>query len=283
MNESQSKIEALVNASACLRSLQHFDTSAVRGISEGIGSALAAFDTSAMRRMSEGIGSAMAAFDTSAMHRMSEGIGSALARLDMTGTNFGARFDNATAIAEMLRESDESAGDAQTDLIDDQEIDSDAPNQTSSSLLVRTFAPSLLVLRKLFSRGVDLSRIRWRDLEELVGELLEFDGYTVQVGRGTKDGGVDVVACKEIPRIGLLTTVWQAKHLKDGNKVELHTIRELADIRAQKKASKGIIVTSGYLTAGALSRIEQDASLLGKVERPELEEWIRRTMASRKR
>lgn len=149
----------------------------------------------------------------------------------------------------------------------------------SDGVLIRGCAPSLVALRRLFSKGVDLGKINWRELEEIVGELLSLDGYNVEVGRGTKDRGIDVLASKVLPHVGLLRTVWQAKHLKPGNKVALKTIRELADIRDKAGATKGIIVTTGFLTAGALQRIRQDAYCLEKVERPELEDWIRRSLS----
>jgi hypothetical protein len=168
--------------------------------------------------------------------------------------------------------------DDQPELIVSREFGADSLLTPSSGGLVGSCAPSLLALRRLFSRGIDLGKITWRELEEIVGELLCFDGYDVQVGPGTKDRGVDVLASKMIPHVGLLRTVWQAKHLKTGNKVALKTIRELADIRNQEGATKGIIVTTGFLTSGALRRIQQDAYRLGKIDRPELENWIRHTL-----
>jgi hypothetical protein len=146
-------------------------------------------------------------------------------------------------------------------------------------ILIRACAPSLLALRRLFSKGIDLGKITWRELEEIVGELLSLEGYDVEVGRGTKDNGIDVLASKILPHVGLLRTVWQVKHLKAGNKVALKTIRELADIRDQAGATKGVIVTTGFLTSGALRRIRQDAYRLEKIEGPELEDWIRRSLS----
>lgn len=68
-------------------------------------------------------------------------------------------------------------------------------------------------------------------------------------------------------------SVWQAKHTK--NKVQLRVVRELADTTREFRASKGIIVTSSYLTKGALERIERDRYTLGKIDRDELLEWLR--------
>lgn len=71
-------------------------------------------------------------------------------------------------------------------------------------------------------------------------------------------------------------SVWQAKKLHPGNKVELSVIRELADTRQKQNASKGIIVTSTYLTRGALNRVAEDRFLLGKIDRDDLLQWIQR-------
>lgn len=61
-------------------------------------------------------------------------------------------------------------------------------------------------------------------------------------------------------------------------KVGLHLIRELADSVHEFKASKGIIVTTSFLTKGALDRVERDKYTLGKVDRNDLEAWINRIL-----
>jgi hypothetical protein len=174
--------------------------------------------------------------------------------------------------------TDEEPNHNEPELIVSREFEAESLLVADNRVLIHGCAPSLLALRRLFSKGVDLGKITWRELEEIVGELLSLEGYDVKVGRGTKDNGIDVLASKMLPHIGLLRTVWQAKHLQPGNKVELKAIRELADIRDQAQATKGIIVTTGFLTSGALKRIRQDAYRLGKMERPELEFWIKRML-----
>ncbi len=71
-------------------------------------------------------------------------------------------------------------------------------------------------------------------------------------------------------------SVWQAKKLKPGNKVGINVIRELADTRNEHKASKGMVVTTTHLTRGALARVQQDQYILGKVDRDDLMQWIRK-------
>jgi len=143
---------------------------------------------------------------------------------------------------------------------------------------VRIHAPSLNVLLSLFRQKIDLDSLNWRQLEEVIAELLKAEGYEVEIGRGTKDGGADIIAHMSSPTIGYLRTIWQSKHLVSGNKVGLSIVRELADVRNEMNATKGFIVTSSFLTRGALQRINRDEYQLGKVERPELERWINRTL-----
>jgi HJR/Mrr/RecB family endonuclease len=135
-------------------------------------------------------------------------------------------------------------------------------------------SPSIGLLKAIADKKLDLYDLHWRQFEEMVAELLRWEGYKVELGPGSKDGGVDVCATKLLPGIGSIFTVWQAKRLGRGNKVELSTIRELADTREQWKASKGILVTTSFLTRGALDRVARDAHILGKVDNSDLLSWI---------
>jgi len=125
---------------------------------------------------------------------------------------------------------------------------------------------------------MQIDDLNWREFERLISELLEQDGYDVELMRGTKDGGVDVVAVKNMGHAGFFKTLWQAKKKYLKNKVGLSVIRELADTRNEFKASKGIIVTSTYLTRDALARVQRDKYILGKVDRSDLNEWVQRTL-----
>ena len=149
--------------------------------------------------------------------------------------------------------------------------------QANHSKLI-LFSPSLQLLKNLHEKRISLFEVGWRDFEKLVAELLEQDGYEIELGKGTKDRGVDIRARKHLPNIGYIQTVWQAKHLIS-NKVGLNIIRELADTTLETGSSNGIIVTSSKLTRGAIDRITRDCYKLGKVDRDDLGEWIKRIMS----
>jgi hypothetical protein len=156
----------------------------------------------------------------------------------------------------------------------DEYTTSDLSNSSVRSEVALT-SPSLELILALQRGTTDFYDIGWRAFEELVAELLHAHGWDVQLQAGRNDGGADVIARKLDPQIGPLLTIWQAKKLSMGKKVGISTIRELADTRSQFGASKGIVVTSSYLTRGALNRVVRDCYMLGKIDRDDLWAWIR--------
>jgi hypothetical protein len=147
---------------------------------------------------------------------------------------------------------------------------------------IALYAPTFSLIRDLERQRLNLESLSWREFERLIATLLERDGYRVELMRGTKDGGVDVVAEKDLGPAGLFKSVWQAKKNALSNKVGLAVIRELADTRQEWGASKAVIVTSSYLTKGALARVHRDKHLMAKVDRDDLDAWVARALADGK-
>src|SRR5208282_963259 len=100
---------------------------------------------------------------------------------------------------------------------------------------IDTSPSSLLLAVDLLNQGRLLSELSWRDFERVIAELLEREGWKVTLTRGTKDGGVDVIAEKQDTLIGSVRTLWQAKKYGPGQKVQLAHIREMSAIRADEK------------------------------------------------
>ena len=138
------------------------------------------------------------------------------------------------------------------------------------------YSPVLAWLEKLLHNKVQYNAKDWRQFEEAIAELLQKDGYDVILGPGRQDGGQDLVAMKEDPVLGFIASIWQAKMLAPGNKVEVGIIRDLAGacILNGTKVTKGIIVTTTYLTKHALIQVERDRHFLGKRDRDDLLRWI---------
>lgn len=143
-------------------------------------------------------------------------------------------------------------------------------------------SPSFRLLNELLIGTTAIDDLSWREFERLIGQLLERDGYRVQLMQGTKDGGVDVIGHKDLGMAGTLKTLWQAKKNSIKNRVGIATVRELADTRIEHGASKAIIVTTSFLTRGALQRVERDQHILGKVDRHDLNAWLSETLLGRR-
>lgn len=132
----------------------------------------------------------------------------------------------------------------------------------------------ILMAQDIIGQGRCLSEMHWRDFEKLIGSLLENSGWIVEVTRGSKDGGVDVIAKKEDSILGEIKTIWQAKKYKKDNFVSLSDVRELSAVRDDMDATKGIIVTTSRLTKGAIHWIKKDLYRLDFKEREQIEAWI---------
>lgn len=103
-----------------------------------------------------------------------------------------------------------------------------------------------------------LSKMSWREFELLIGQMFRERGYSVSEGKGSRDGGVDLVLFK-----GGKTSLVQCKHWKSGN-VGVAVVRELYGVMALRGAHEGFVVCSGRFTKDAHVFAKQaNVSLVG--------------------
>ncbi len=103
--------------------------------------------------------------------------------------------------------------------------------------------------RMRFDRQAGIGSIRklpWQEFEHLIAEAYRRRGYTARVvGSPAGDGGVDV----ELTRPGE-TVLIQCKHWQEW-KVGVQVVRELLGVVVHRRATRGIVVTSGRYTKEA--------------------------------
>jgi len=133
----------------------------------------------------------------------------------------------------------------------------------------------ILLAKEILRKGKLLSELSWRDFEKLVGALLETEGWNVEVAKETRDGGLDIIAVKDDPTLGLIQSAWQAKKYAPHRKVRLSEVRELSAVRDNIKATKGIMVTTSHLTRDAIEWIKQDKYRLSYKEQDDILNWIK--------
>jgi hypothetical protein len=136
-------------------------------------------------------------------------------------------------------------------------------------------SPTAIILAaELLRSGRLLSELPWRKFEELIGQLLELEGWKVEVTRPSKDGGIDVVALKTDATLGPIRSLWQAKKYGPSRHVRLSDVRELAGIIDFDRATKGVVVTTGRLTRGAIDWIRRDKYRLDYKDALKMEAWV---------
>ena len=103
--------------------------------------------------------------------------------------------------------------------------------------------------RELFERQKslpDVSALKWREFEEVIGEAYKRQGYQVEERGGNEpDGGIDLILRKKGEMVLVQCKHWEAEQ------VGVKIVRELYGVVAAEGATKGIIVTTGYFTRDA--------------------------------
>lgn len=127
----------------------------------------------------------------------------------------------------------------------------------------------------LLANHEKISEMHWRKFEELTAEYFHRQGFSVELGPGANDDGIDVRVWKDDqnaksdpPHILI-----QCKRQK--SKVEKVVIKGLyADIQ-HFNANYGLIVTSSELSPGARETIIARGYPINEVNKSELKKWLK--------
>jgi restriction system protein len=156
------------------------------------------------------------------------------------------------------------------------------PTESGQPGWLSTAPAALLLAADLMRAGRLLSEMPWRKFEEMIGALLETEGWTVRVTQQSRDGGIDVVATKDDSVLGSVKAVWQAKRYGPTRIVRLNEVRELSAVVDMQRATKGVIVTTSRLTRDAIDWIRRDTYRLDYRDAQRVESWVRTVLLGRK-
>ncbi|ANL51079.1 restriction endonuclease-like protein (plasmid) [Rhizobium phaseoli] len=92
----------------------------------------------------------------------------------------------------------------------------------------------------------DLHRLGWRDYEILLARIFQTQGFSVELGPGQGDGGVDIRLLQRDP-IGDILTLVQAKKYSPRNKIGLETVQAITGAAFVEGANGMVVTTSSYL------------------------------------
>lgn len=117
-----------------------------------------------------------------------------------------------------------------------------------------------------------LRTVDGRMFEKILAELLERQGYSVELQRGTKDGGIDIFAIMRQGPLGPHRYLVQAKRWT--NAVGVAPVRELLFLHDHHRVSKACLVTTSRFTRGAWELADEYQWQLELRDYDRLREWI---------
>lgn len=119
---------------------------------------------------------------------------------------------------------------------------------SNESMLLQPLTEELAIL--CAARPKYLDALTPRQFEELIASLFKNQGFDVELTARTRDGGYDIVA---VAHSGLNpeTLLVEVKHFAPNRPVGVGIVRALYGVKKLNLASKGILVTSSYVSRDA--------------------------------
>lgn len=96
-----------------------------------------------------------------------------------------------------------------------------------------------------------------RKFEELVAAIFRNNGFAVELTPKTRDGGVDIIAVENSAFTGNSIHLIECKRYSPDNKVGIGVVQRLLGTVAQRRATKGIVVTTSSFTQDAIRVAEE--------------------------
>ena len=120
----------------------------------------------------------------------------------------------------------------------------------------------------------EMGRIHWRNFERLTTEFFRRQGYEVDLGTGTKDGGVDVrVWTDKDSKTGPPLMLIQCKRYKDV--VGIETVKAFWSDVHFEGAEKGLIATTSSVSRDSKKLCEVRKWPMTFAEATEIQKWAR--------
>lgn len=105
------------------------------------------------------------------------------------------------------------------------------------------------LIRYFSEHPEEMKTMNRRLFEEMIAELFSGFGYEVELTKQTRDGGIDIIAIKDLEVS--VKYIIQAKRPEPGNPVRITPVRALYWVKHREKATKAILATTTYFTKDA--------------------------------
>lgn len=127
--------------------------------------------------------------------------------------------------------------------------------EAGDSKIITVSKPQLIIVKNeivtaLKKEPESIFRLSPRRFEELLAELLESHGMTVELTPPSKDGGRDILAYSE-SAVGKHLCLVEAKRYANTHKVGVELVRQLYGVLCDHLATSAMLVTTSSFTKGA--------------------------------
>jgi restriction system protein len=124
--------------------------------------------------------------------------------------------------------------------------------------------------------GEDLARMHWRNFERLTAEFFKRKGFEVQLGPGTKDGGIDVrIWPANSEKCGPPLMLIQCKRYKATNDVAIETVKAFWTDVIYEGAQHGLIATTSRIAPDGIKTSRARKWPLGFMENKQVSRWVK--------
>ncbi|MDW3195481.1 MAG: restriction endonuclease [Cytophagales bacterium] len=129
-----------------------------------------------------------------------------------------------------------------------------------------------LIISDIYKDNNLLDIIEPRQFEEVVAELLQSEGYDVELTKRTRDGGYDIIALKMAS--GGLPLKFLVECKRHKSKIGIDIIRSFCDVIREENANKGIIFTTSYFSTESIKRQQKMGTILDFQNRKDVIDWV---------
>ena len=121
-------------------------------------------------------------------------------------------------------------------------------------------------------RPNDLHRLHWRDFEVLIARSLRHQGFQVELGPGSNDGGVDIRLMQRAP-LGDFLTLVQVKRYAPHRKIDALAVQALHGVAEVEKAHQSLFVTTSAYQPAAKRFADRTSDRMQLATSQDIVQW----------
>jgi len=96
-----------------------------------------------------------------------------------------------------------------------------------------------------------LDELHWKEFEDLMAEILETSGWSITPMGYTKDGGVDIIAVRNVQPGVPIEMLVQCKRFKKTRRVGVEIVQQVWATKFEKAFHQAMIAATSSFTQGA--------------------------------